>query len=141
MVEESFREFIAPVYAEEGVREFLKYVNPGSTRDRLNQGNYILLAIENECIAGAIEVHTNNHIALLFVRKDYHRQGIAKKLLDMAIEKCSRANARFNRIDVNSSPYAVPIYEKLGFVKTGPESVVNGIRFTPMAKSFNRNSN
>ena len=33
---------------------------------------------------------------------------------------------------VNSSPYAVPIYHKLGFKDTGSEQVVNGLRFTPM---------
>ena len=33
---------------------------------------------------------------------------------------------------VNSSPYAVKIYEHLGFVPTDNEQTVNGIRFTPM---------
>ena len=33
---------------------------------------------------------------------------------------------------VNSSPYAVPVYHKLGFKDTGSEQMVNGLRFTPM---------
>jgi len=36
------------------------------------------------------------------------------------------------KITVNSSPYAVKIYEKLGFVPDGNEQMVDGIRFTPM---------
>jgi len=36
---------------------------------------------------------------------------------------------------VNSSPYAVPIYHKLGFKDTGSEQVVNGLRFTPMEQN------
>lgn len=35
---------------------------------------------------------------------------------------------------VNSSPYAVPVYEKLGFHATGSEQTVNGLRFTPMER-------
>lgn len=33
---------------------------------------------------------------------------------------------------VNSSPYAVKIYEHLGFRATDSEQTVNGLRFTPM---------
>ncbi|MBU9737013.1 GNAT family N-acetyltransferase [Diplocloster agilis] len=33
---------------------------------------------------------------------------------------------------LNSSPYAVPIYKKLGFRNTDTEQLMNGIRYTPM---------
>lgn len=33
---------------------------------------------------------------------------------------------------VHSSPFAVEIYRHLGFVATGEERTVNGLRFTPM---------
>ena len=33
---------------------------------------------------------------------------------------------------VNSSPYAVGIYRKLGFKAVDDEQSVNGLRFTPM---------
>lgn len=33
---------------------------------------------------------------------------------------------------VNAAPYAIPIYQKLGFNVKDMEQVVNGIRFTPM---------
>ena len=36
------------------------------------------------------------------------------------------------KMSVNLSPYAVPIYRRLGFRDTGAEQVVNGLRFTPM---------
>ena len=35
-------------------------------------------------------------------------------------------------VTLNSSPYGLPFYEALGFVPTGKEQTVNGIRFTPM---------
>ena len=33
---------------------------------------------------------------------------------------------------VNSSPYAVPVYHKLGFIDMDSEQLSDGIRFTPM---------
>ncbi len=68
-----------------------------------------------------------SHISMLFVKKEFHRQGIAKTLLKYMI---SQTNT--NAITVNSSPYAVPIYHRLGFVDTDSEKTVDGIRFTPM---------
>ena len=35
-----------------------------------------------------------------------------------------------------ASPYAVPVYRKLGFKNTGSEQVVNGLRFTPMESNL-----
>lgn len=38
----------------------------------------------------------------------------------------------FSHVTVNSSAYAVPVYQHLGFVVMRPEQCVSGIRFTPM---------
>ena len=35
-------------------------------------------------------------------------------------------------ITVNSSRYAVPIYQNLGFIKTEEEKEQDGLKFTPM---------
>ncbi|MEW6034400.1 MAG: GNAT family N-acetyltransferase [Chloroflexota bacterium] len=43
-----------------------------------------------------------------------------------------RTNPSLDYIDVHSSPYAVEIYEKLGFTCTGIEQEINGIGFAPM---------
>lgn len=57
----------------------------------------------------------------------YQRQGIGRKLWDFL-----RENSPSNIITVNSSPYAVPIYHKLGFVDTDTEQLSDGMRYTPM---------
>ena len=38
----------------------------------------------------------------------------------------------FFAITVNSSPYAVPVYHKLGFVDTDVGQISDGMRYTPM---------
>ncbi len=133
LIIECFNEFVAPGYSEDGIIEFSKYVTLKSTRDRLSRNHFMLLALDGNLIAGVIEVRNNNHISLFFVRKEYQNQGIGRKLHELAIEKCKTLKPDVDVIDVNSSPYAVPIYEKLGFVKVSNEQIANGMRFTPMA--------
>lgn len=67
------------------------------------------------------------HIALFFVDSNYQRQGIGKKLFSLVSEDNTGGS-----ITVNSSPFAVPIYHRLGFVDTNSERVTNGLRYTPM---------
>ena len=67
------------------------------------------------------------HIALFFVDGDYQGQGIGRKLWNTMLD--DNAN---NKITVHSSQYAVPVYAKLGFVKTGDIQTENGITFIPM---------
>jgi len=73
-----------------------------------------------------------NHVSLLFVARDYQRKGIAKELLNQAIQICQGYKPQLLEISVNSSSFAVPIYEKLGFYRVGERQVRNGIGFIPM---------
>lgn len=132
MVMSCFNEFVAPGYSVEGVNEFSKYVNPQAAKHRLTNNHFIILALDNKVLAGVIEVRNYNHISLFFVRREYQIRGIGKKLYKLALDKCLLSQPDIGVIEVNSSPYAVPIYQKMGFVKTGDEQIVNGIRFTPM---------
>jgi GNAT superfamily N-acetyltransferase len=137
MIIECFNEFVAPDYAHEGVEEFSKYVDPNSMRDRLVHDTFVFIALDSGMIIGAIEIRTNNHVALLFVRKQYHKKVIAKRLLELATEKCRQAKPNIDVITVNSSPFAISIYEKLGFVKRDVEQLINDIRFIPMVLKLN----
>jgi len=133
LVLKSFDEFVAPGYSEEGREEFRKYVDPDALRERLEHGNFVILALAEDSMVGLVEVRSYNHIALLFVDEEWHRRGVAKRLLDLAVERCKLNNSGLKMVEVHSSPFAVPVYERLEFVKTGDERVENGIRYTPMA--------
>lgn len=62
-------------------------------------------------------------------------KGIGRGLLERASAECIKNGS--GKIDVNSSLFAVEIYQKLGFARTKPEQLLNGIRFVPMAKALN----
>jgi ribosomal protein S18 acetylase RimI-like enzyme len=89
----------------------------------------------NDKIIGVIAAKPPSHISLLFVDKQYHRQGIARTLYQKLIEHYSKDESCLE-ISVHSSLYAVDVYKKLGFTATDTEQQKNGLRFVPMKHKF-----
>ena len=141
LVTSVFNEFVAPEYSAEGVQEFYRYIEPIAFRERAKNHHFALIALAQTKVVGVIEIRGYNHVSLLFVDHDYQRRGIAKELLHQAIQICERYEPQPSEISVNSSSFAVPIYEKLGFERVGERQVRNGIGFIPMnLKLSNQNS-
>ena len=127
-----FTEFVAPLFAREGIAEFKKFIAPDLMAERRAAGNVIWVAARGSKTVGLIEMRENRHIALLFVDAACQRQGIAGELIRRAVAECRERDPGLDTITVNASPNAVAAYRKLGFQPTGEEQTVNGIRFTPM---------
>ena len=120
LVWEVFQEFESPDYTQEGINEFYKTIHDENYISMLTMYGAFL----NGELVGVIATRNNGrHIALFFVDGKYHRQGIGKQLFEAV---------RTDKMTVNSSPYAVGIYRKLGFKAVDEEQSVNGLRFTPM---------
>lgn len=127
-----FEEFDAHQHETYGVLEFRKYIESSSIKQLLENSEMKMLGCFNdEKIIGIIALKQVNHISLLFVDKNYQRQGIARTLFQKVAGYCIKENGGL-RISVNSSLYAVEIYKKLGFVATDVKQQKNGIRFIPM---------
>lgn len=127
LVKKVFDEFEAPDYSEEGIKTFYEFANYENILKKLDSNLKIFVAKFNGQIVGMIAIRDLSHIAMLFVDKEYHRKGIAKLL----IEKI-KPLVHFEFITVNSSPYAVGFYHKVGFENIEDEKIDSGIRFTPM---------
>ena len=137
LVKEVFDEFEAPFYTKEGIENFYKFANYENIKEKLNKSIQIFVAKDNNKIFGMIAIRDYSHIALLFVKKEYHKQGTATKLMYTAIEYCKQNNSSLKNITVNSSPYAVEFYHKKGFKDIDKEQTVNGIISTPMRLKIN----
>ena len=120
----TFLQFEAPDYSEEVVQSFKYFIEDKKMISTLEFWG----AYDNRELKGVIATNENRrHICCFFVKAQYHRQGIGRKLWEYLL-----ANCRNEMITVNSSPYAVPIYHKLGFVDTDVEQLSDGMRYTPM---------
>lgn len=133
MIERCFQTFVAPGYAPEGVQEFLAYASPEPMAERVRGGSFVLVAESGGVVAGMIEMRDHDHVSLLFVDAAFMRRGISRELLRRALDICRAARPDLQVVTVNSSPYAVPVYERLGFYVLSPEQETNGIGYTPMA--------
>jgi len=127
-----FNKFVAPDYPPRGVREFQKYVTPELLRTRSSDNHFTLVAHTINRITGMIEIRDFHHVSLLFVDQSYQRRGISHSLFEEARKICLYHLPEQKRITVNSSPYAVPVYRRLGFHETERKKSVNGITFIPM---------
>ncbi len=131
LIKQVFGEFVAPAYGPKGVNHFLDYIEPANISKRRSEGNHLALTAKiDKQIIGIIEIRDWNHICLLFVDKKYHKSGIAKRLFRESMNLCEENGSK--ELDVNSSLFAVPIYERMGFVQADSEQIKNGIRFVPM---------
>lgn len=127
-----FAEFEAPEYSRDGIQEFKDFIRyKAIKRKMLNEGYSMWGCYDDERIVGVLASKPPCHISLLFVDRQYHRKGIASALFGKMLERY-RINGDYLEITVNSSPYAIEFYRKLGFAAVDTEKTVNGIRFTPM---------
>jgi GNAT superfamily N-acetyltransferase len=81
-------------------------------------------------IVGLIGIQNHRHVYHLFVAATHHRQGIARALWQTAVAQ-GLAAGNSGEFTVNSSRYAQPVYEKLGFVQSGA-APSHGIVSVPM---------
>lgn len=125
LVLEVFMQFEAPDYSERGVETFKRT----GIEDKEYVANLLMYgAFHKGKLNGVIATRNNgSHIALFFVKGEYHRHGIGTKLFNAVL-----ANSKEDIITVNSSPYAKDVYHHLGFMDTDTEQTIEGIRFIPM---------
>lgn len=134
LIEKVFNEFVAPDYEEEGIHEFYKFANPIALAERAGSEQVVIVAEQGLDLVGVIEMRNCDHIAMLFV--SLRSKGVAKELFKKAVEECHKRKPEIKRISVNSSPFAEPVYSRMGFKPTGPFQKKNGITFAPMAREL-----
>ena len=127
-----FNEFVAHEYPPKGIEEFFDYIQPHAIKERVEQGHLILVAKHEGKIVGMIEMRGGDHISLWFVENQFQHQGIGRQLWARALAWSRRHWPGVKEITVNSSSYAVKIYERLGFEPCGPQETTHWISFYPM---------
>ena len=100
-------------YTKKGIETFCNFVD----NKKITKSFKVYGAFEDNVLKGIIATdRRKRHISLFFVDKGSQGKGIGKKLMSFIIDDNENSF-----ITVNSSRYAVSIYEKIGFIKTEEE--------------------
>jgi ribosomal protein S18 acetylase RimI-like enzyme len=109
----------------ESVSEWLQICHPEELRERIVSKEKILVATWNGIVVGFIAFKRENHLSLLFVRREFSGRGIGRELFTLCASD-------FDEVTVNAAESAVGFYRKIGFRESGNSSLYKGIWGTPM---------
>jgi N-acetylglutamate synthase-like GNAT family acetyltransferase len=118
-------------FDDDGLDFFLRSVETKSIREYMDQGFPYLVAEEEKQIVGVIAIKDNSHMFHLFVDINYHQRGIARMLWEQ-MKNFSIEQGNEGVFTLNSTTYALPIYQRWGFEKIAEAKRSYGIRYTPM---------
>jgi GNAT superfamily N-acetyltransferase len=130
-------EFIVNESTPEGAATFLRENDESAIRRYIAIGHVYHVAESDGEIAGFIAVRDNNHLFHMFVGAQWQRQGICRRMWEVARAHAIAAGGS-GEFTVNSSNFAVPVYEAMGFVRTAPTQSLKGLFYNPMVLAMNR---
>jgi GNAT superfamily N-acetyltransferase len=130
LVERGFDEFVKDDCTEEGAGVFFEAVRYILFDKPDNY--FVIVAKRDENVLGMIAVADHHHISLFFVDRAHQGKRIGRGLFEAALERCRATSPSLQAVDVHSSLFAVPIYERLGFRRQGGTELKNGIRFVKL---------
>ena len=133
LVMRGFDELVRVDCTESGAAEFTRAVRAFVVERQ--PGHRVTVAEKDGRLLGMIDVRNASHVCLFFVESEGRGRGVGRALLESAEQHGAGdgATAPFE-MSVNSSLWAVPVYERLGFTAVSPVSEINGIKFVPMMK-------
>ena len=132
LVYHTFLQFDAPMFTESGIAHFRNFIMDPALKQMYATGSFQMVgAFEGNRIIGVVALRNDHHISLLFVEEGYQKQGVGRKLVRV-IAEYSRDKLHQEYMTVNSSPYAVDFYHRLGFEDISEEVLEDGIFYTPM---------
>lgn len=111
---------------------FWEVASPEALAASCIKGNLHVVAFDAETLVGIAGMEGTRHLKILFVNGAYHGRGIARQLWTSAKMHCLEKDDSNAPFTVNSSDYAIAIYERMGFRQSAPRQSKNGITFTPL---------
>lgn len=120
-------EFVSYEYTEQGTAVMLTSMTPEVICSNFDQAFEYFVAEENNKIVGVLGIKQGNHLFHCFVDKNHHRKHLGKKLWQHWF-----ADAKPERVTVNSSRFAIKFYQSLGFSSNNEIFEKNGVTCYPM---------
>lgn len=131
LIRELSRSFLVSPSGE-GAEPFFAAISESAIKGYVLASNFEYFVAEAQGrLAGVVALRDNSHLFHLFVAEPFQGQGLAGKLWQMVKAKAIQSGNP-GKFTVNSSLNARPVYEKFGFVASGPVVQTHGVTFQPM---------
>ena len=132
LLESLAREHILREFAPEARELFLSKNNADSIRKLVREGFRYHVAVAKGRVVGFVGTRDDTHLYHLFVANEFQRQGLGRRLWNTARADCT-ASGNHGAFTVNSSNNAIAVYERLGFIRSGPAVDMGGVLYNPMS--------
>ena len=124
----------------EGAEPFLAAISEPAIQGYISATNFEYFVAESQgLLAGVVALRDNSHLFHLFVAEPFQGQGLGGKLWH-TVKARALQSGNPGSFTVNSSLNAQPVYEKFGFVVSGPAVQTHGVKFQPMQLSQAHNA-
>jgi len=138
LIRNTFKRFNSRDATKKGVRDYiesytLKEKNIEKIKKRFSRTSIFFVAEENKKIIGLIRGNPER-ISNLFVKADYHKKKIGKKLVERFEKEAIKKKSKL--IKLKASIYSVPFYQRMGYKKTTGTRYISELKIQPMQKSL-----
>jgi ribosomal protein S18 acetylase RimI-like enzyme len=121
----------------DGADLFLQSISEPAVHGYIVSQNFSYRVAESKNqLVGVVAMRDNSHLYHLFVAPAFQGQGKARQLWEFGKAQAMHAGNP-GRFTVNSGLGAVPVYERFGFVVSGPTVAKHGVSFRPMVLGEN----
>ena len=109
-------------------QEFWDSISVEAVTERIISPDYICFVAEDiHGLIGFVAFRGPSHLFHLFVASHAQSRGLGKLLWQKVLDQSA-----CSQITVNSSVFAIPFYQRLGFVRAGLDKSEGGISYSPM---------
>ena len=115
LVSASFDQHIAQDWEPQAQRHFFDENEPDKLRSKIADASLCLVCEHGAELLGVIFLPRPTLVQLFFVAPGHLRRGIGRKLWSAARAELVQSHPDVRTVELNSSPYALAVYEALGF--------------------------
>ena len=121
-------EYFASGSVSQMSQKFRDSVSAEAVTERIASPDYCCFVAEDvNGLSGFVAFRNPSHLFHLFVAAHAQSQGLGKLLWQKVLERSA-----CSKITVNSSIFAIPFYQRLGFTQVGLDRTEDGISYSPM---------
>lgn len=132
LIDRLLRKYVLKDCTPEGRSLLLASIAPDALSKLMAEGYQYHVCAAGTDVFGVVAMRNAGHLHHLFVADSVRGTGLGRRLWEAARDAICIHGTAPPVFTVNSTPYAVGFYRKLGFLETGPQETRNGIPMQPM---------